>query len=258
MIRLFLFLLFLAPTAASADCVVLLHGLARSDLSMTLLQEVLTRRGYAVVNPDYASTEVPIGEMAEATVPAAMAECPEGTVHFVTHSLGGILVRRAFLEGAPERLGRVVMMGPPNQGSQLAESLDDWEVFGLMMGPAGRQLGTGPASVPLSLPGVDYPVGVIAGNRTLNPVFSAMIDGPDDGKVGVEETELEGMAERIVLPVTHTFMMNNPVAIAETIRFLEQGSFAGDITWAQAVAELAGVDCSALPGCEENLGEDSR
>ncbi|MCB1340867.1 MAG: alpha/beta hydrolase [Pseudooceanicola sp.] len=230
------FLLFcLLASPLRADCVVLLHGLARSDLSLTVMEQVLEDRGYSVVNAGYPSTEMPIPELAMGTLPGALAQCGDARVHFVTHSMGGILLRYWLRDHRPARLGRVVMLGPPNRGSELVDRIGDWQVFGLLNGPAGRQLGTDADSWPLRLGPVDYPVGVIAGSHTLNPVFSAMIPGMDDGKVSVASTRVQGMEDFIVLPVTHTFMMNNPRVIGQALHFLAEGRFAERMTWFDAV-----------------------
>ncbi len=249
-----LFALFFATlaSAARADCVVLLHGLARTEASFAIMEEVLEQRGYDVVRPGYPSTRAPIQQLVDQILPPSVAACGDQTVHFVTHSMGGILVRYWLLRDRPANLGHVVMLGTPNQGSQLVDQLDDLEVFGWLHGPAGQQLGTGPTSLPRRLPPVDYPVGVIAGNQSLNPVFSGMIEGEDDGKVAVSETKVDGMSGHMVLPVTHTFMMNSPRVIAETLFFLETGRFDPDITWMEAVfGTILREDCEGSACLEE-------
>lgn len=220
--------------------VILLHGLARGTASLAPMQLALERAGYNTVNKGYPSRAAPLEDLL-GHVDAAMAEVPEGPVHFVTHSMGGILLRLWMRSRGAEALGRAVLLAPPSQGSQLVDALGEWELFDWVNGPAGAQLGTGAEDVPAQLAGCapPIPVGVIAGSRSLNPLYSALLPGDDDGKVAVEATKFEGMADHLVLPVTHTFLMNNPLVIAQVQAFLAKGCFAPDLTYGQAIRQVA-------------------
>ncbi len=218
-----------APAVAADDCVVLLHGLGRSESSLFLLEEALKAEGYLVVNRTYPTTEISIDGLL-AYVTAAVGECGEARVNFVTHSLGGIVARGWLKQNDPADFGRVVMLAPPNHGSEVVDELGGLTVFGMMTGPAGVELRTGPDGIPEQLGPVTFDLGVIAGDQSINPLFSALIPGPDDGAVSVESTRIDGMADHIVVHATHTMMMNNPVVIAQVVSFLQTGAFDHELT----------------------------
>jgi pimeloyl-ACP methyl ester carboxylesterase len=215
--------------ATAAECVVLLHGLSRSSLSMNKMERELIAAGFVTANIDYPSREHTVEELAGMAVAQGIEACRAledvETIHFVTHSLGGILLRQYLSEENVMELGRVVMLGPPNQGSAAVDILGDLPGFDWVNGPAGRQLGQGDDSVPLRLGPADFELGVIAGDRTIDPVTSAVLPDPDDGKVSVEDTKLEGMADFVVVGHSHAFMMRMRKVIDLTIEFLRSGSF---------------------------------
>lgn len=177
--------------AEYGECIILLHGLIRTPRSMHKAAETFESYGYQVVNQAYPSRHKKIPELAQEALPQAIAQClPAQKIHFMTHSLGGILLRFHFSQNALPQLGRVVMLGPPNQGSEVVDKLHSIPGFGILNGPAGQQLGTDRKhSIPLQLGKVDYEVGIIAGNSSLNPFLSALLPGDDDGKVSVERTD---------------------------------------------------------------------
>lgn len=228
-----LFLMNALPSSAQVPAgpprVILLHGLGRTGASMKRIELHLRRGGYEVFNITYPSRRLSVEQIADDFLPAAMARLPAGNptqVHFVTHSLGGIVVRAYLAKHEVPQLGRVVMLAPPNQGSEVADFLRRFGVLRKIIGPAFQQLGTSDQDAPRKLGPVGFEVGVIAGNRSLNPLFSALIRGPDDGKVSVASTQVAGMKDFVVLPLSHTWMMWRRATMEQIAHFLEHGCFA--------------------------------
>jgi pimeloyl-ACP methyl ester carboxylesterase len=215
---------------STGDCVVLLHGLGRTSVSMRPLEDRLTDHGFRVFNIGYPSTSLPVDRLAERVGEEIERCCGEGCgrLHFVTHSMGGIVLWYRLQEHRPENLARVVMLSPPSRGSELADYMKDRAIYRMTTGPAGQQMVTGPGGITVELRPVEFELGVIAGNETLNPFYSGIIRGEDDGKVSVDEARAEGMADFLVVPRSHTFIMNDGEVAGQVIEFLDNGRFRRD------------------------------
>ena len=228
------------PARAGADaaqdpaCVILLHGLARTHRSMNKMAAALDAAGYHTINMDYPSRRKSIEDLALGVIPGALRQCRAASgreIHFVTHSMGGILLRYYLSLHPIDGLGRVVMLSPPNMGSEVVDALKDKWYYKWYNGPAGAQLGTdGIAAV---LGPVDFPLGVITGN--VHAFFDArwadIIPGADDGKVSVERAKVEGMTDFLVVPYSHPCIMGQREVIFQTLHFLAKGSFAHPQEW---------------------------
>ena len=217
-----------ASADATQDGVVLLHGISRTARSFRKMQAALESAGFAALNQDYASRRKALDALAEDIHPSIQrfSDGVDGPVHFVCHSMGGLLARVYIARHRPKRLGYVVMLGTPNRGSEIADRLGHLMPYRAFFGPAGQQLGTQRnGAIEALFPPVDYPVGIIAGNRSIYPITSAFLPKPHDGRVSVANTELDGMADRIVIPTAHPWLVRNSVAIAQTIAFLRDGKF---------------------------------
>jgi triacylglycerol lipase len=214
--------------AGNNEYVILLHGLCRSGRSMIPMGQALTQAGYKVVNMDYPSRSASIEKLSDDAIGLALEDCQRHgatTIHFVTHSLGGILVRSYLTRHTIPNLGRVVMLGPPNQGSEIVDKLGSLWLFKKLNGPAGSELGTDRNSTPNQLGPANFCAGIIAGNRSINWINSLLIPGRDDGKVSVERTRLAGMTDHIVIASAHPFLMRNRTVTRQTISFLRTGGF---------------------------------
>ncbi len=206
------------------DSVVLMHGLGRTQTSMAVLAQRLKRAGYNVTSVGYDSRRGSLAEHVETLATEVSSCCVTASrVHFVGHSLGALVIRQYLADSPLDALGRVVLLAPPNRGSEVADWLRELP-FGHLLGPAGKALGTSDRDIPANLPLPEYEVGIIAGNRSLNPIGSALIPGPDDGMVGIGHTRIEGVPI-IVVPASHTFLMNSRFSAEAVISFLRTGTF---------------------------------
>jgi hypothetical protein len=217
-----------SPAFGAQEEVISLHGLCRTSRSMVQMEHALTEAGYKVRNVDYPSRTARIEKLADDAIGKAVSDCQRDgapKINFVTHSLGGILVRSYLARHTIPNLGRVVMLAPPNQGSEVVDKLGWLFLFKWINGPAGNELGTDTNSTPNKLGAANFPLGIIAGDRSINWINSFLIPGSDDGKVSVERTKLAGMTGHIVIHATHPFIMKNREAIRQTIQFLRTGKF---------------------------------
>lgn len=210
-----------------ATVVVLLHGLSRTRLSMRYLGRYLSQRGFAVLNLGYPSRAATIDDhVAKIEQDIRRAGLHGHELSFVTHSLGGIVLR-GLVEShhADYRFGRAVMLGPPNQGSAFARALQarlPW--LHRVLGPSYLEV----ASIQRS-PGTDrLTVGIIAGTRTPERGYSPFVSGPNDGIVAVQETALPGATDTLVVRGLHSFLMYQPSILEQVAHFLAHGRFQRD------------------------------
>lgn len=195
---------------------------------MAPMAEALQAAGFATANVDYPSQAGPIEKIAPLAVGLGLEQCRAtgaARVHFVTHSMGGILLRYEDERHPIRDLGRVVMLGPPNQGSEIVDKAQDWPGFQSLSGEAGMQLGTDPGSMPSRLGPVRFELGVIAGTGTINVLASALLPDPDDGKVSVESTQVDGMDDFLIVDNSHRYITRSDIVIRNTTAFLKTGRF---------------------------------
>lgn len=216
----------LTVPSMAAERVLLLHGIARSPRHMQPLETALAQSGFDVMNVKYPSTEHSIEDLVDwfQQHVSDRIQATNTPVHVVGYSMGGLLARAWIHRYRPDRLGRVVQLAPPNQGSEVADFFKQNWLFRTFYGPAGQQLGT-QVDLHKLLGPVDYELGVLAGNRSIDPFSSWLIPGADDGKVSVNSTRVFGMCDHRVLPVSHTFFPSNAEVQRQTLHFLLNGAF---------------------------------
>ncbi len=210
------------------DHVVLLHGLGRGPGVMNKLKNYLAMQGFRSHNIAYPSTSASIIDLAQVVLDEIKPFIDDGErkVHFVGHSLGGIIVRYILQQNTVANMGRMVMLAPPNKGSEVADFFSRFSFYRKLFGPAGEELGVKHQGVLKTLVDPDYEVGIIAGNRSIDWLFSLfLLPNPNDGKVSVESTRLNGMKDHIIINATHPFMPGNLKVMYQTACFIKQGVF---------------------------------
>ena len=193
---------------------------------MRRLAQHLTTQGHQVVNLPYPSRRHEPEQLMDYVANEIRTHVnAEKRLHFVTHSLGGIIVRALLADDPPPNLGRTVMLAPPNKGSELADLLGARMPFRWTLGPTLAHLGTHETSYPRHLPAANFELGIIAGEGIVNPLGAAIVASPNDGAVSVDSTRHEGMSDHIVVKRSHTFIMQAPEVIEEVAHFLRHGCF---------------------------------
>jgi len=211
-----------------SECIILIHGLARTSRCMNKAASLLRIYGYDVINLTYPSRKKAIGELVNLYIHPAIKECESRAykqIHFLTHSMGGILLRYYLSTHDIKNPGKTVMLAPPNQGSEIVDKIGHLGLFYLLNGPAGRQLGTDKDSVPIQLGKLNFEAGIITGYKSINPLLSLLISGKNDGKVAVEHTKIKGMKDFLLVPSTHAFIMQRSKVIYQALYFIQQGVF---------------------------------
>lgn len=210
------------------ECVILLHGLGRSRRMFGMLADRLRESGYLLDNRSYPSTRFTVEHLAPGHIGPALTNCREAgasRIHFVTHSLGGILVRQYLQRHSIPELGRIVMLAPPNHGSEVTDRMRDEAWYRLATGPAGQQLGTERTSLPNRLGPIPGEIGILIGHLSSDPWFSWFIPGPDDGKVSLASAHLEGEKDFLVVEAGHTLIASKAVVLDQILWFLRYGRF---------------------------------
>ena len=211
------------------DYVILLHGLNRSSFSMAKLANALSDEGYHTINYSYPSRKYNIDKLAFLFLDNIIeTHCLDSKkkIHFVTHSLGGIVLRR-FIEKKPLlNIGRVVMITPPNHGTKLVDLLNKTFLFRWILGKAGKQLSSKNSSFVNQLPQKsNFDLGIIAATKSNNPLSYWIFKGKNDGTVPINSTKMIGMRDFIEISTSHFFAPRNDEVIKHTVSFINYGYF---------------------------------
>ena len=210
------------------DGVVLLHALARRPGSMARLAEALAASGYETLAPAYPSRRKTIADIARGLAPAiAVFGARVDRLHFVGHSMGGLVARAVIAGSRPARLGAVVTLGTPHGGSEIVDLLQRSAAFRAFYGPAFAELSrAASADLNARLGPLDYPLGAIAGTRALNVVAGwFVLPRPNDGTVSVASAQPPGAWDRCLVACDHLSLPRDRRVMALACEFLTEGRF---------------------------------
>jgi len=220
-----------ASIGSKGDYVILIHGIRKTSLSMMRIAHELNKEEYCVVNFGYTAKDT-VDTISNSLLPKFIKEfCidPKKKINFVTHSAGGIILRRYLEKNSPLQLGRAVMIAPPNHGSEIADFSKKHltSIYKFIYGPLGRQLGALSDSYinKILKQSVNFELGIIAGRVSHNPLSLFLIKGPNDGMVSVKSTKVRGMKEHVVLPLSHYFILFSKDTTQRVVSFLKIGKF---------------------------------
>ncbi len=208
-----------------SEAVIFIHGLGRTQWSLKRLELRLQRLGYTTYNQSYPSTKQTVDLSAESYIGTALETIDAkrfDKIHFVTHSLGGILVRYYLSNHQINNLGRILMLAPPNHGSEVADKFQDKWWYKMATGPSGQQL-TETSPLYKQLKPLKTDVGVIIGNRSSDPWFNFLFDGEHDGKVSVKSAKLKENHQFQIVNCGHTLLMENKNVSDMIVEFLRSG-----------------------------------
>lgn len=207
--------------AAEGELVVLLHGLWRSLWAMDPIARHLHNEGFHTVNLPYPSFRQGLDQITENIYQELILHSKGGPIHFVTHSLGGIVLRKLLHELPREQTGRIVMLAPPNQGCEIIDWLDGYKPLKSLLGPAGHALHRGKVDVPII--DITTDTAVIMGQRCAIPFFKRLLEPNNDGIVSVDSGKMEGINEFHVVDSDHTFITTEPEVMKIATQFIQRG-----------------------------------
>jgi len=224
--------LMVSAVSYAEDCVILLHGLASHPLAMKPIELAIDiQPEFRVVNQGYNSYSANIQTIADRVIPEAIAKCElkdSEEISFVTHSMGGLLIRTYLASSEVDALKSVVMIAPPNQGSEIVDWLQQRSPLVFVLGPAGSQLGTDDDALPANLPPPDFVLGVIAGTQSSSFFWKDQLLEKNDGKVSTQSAKIKGLAAvgaYYEVEARHSELLFERETLEQVLSFLRCGAF---------------------------------